>query len=217
MNTSELVAKIAGAHGVSKAQAKSIVDDILKDIVDAAASGAEVSLPGFGKFKVKATPEREGRNPAMARRSRLRCQRSLAFTPRKSFARHLTRGPIGATLRERAGFDSPRSLLTAVWRDLSIPTFFNDPPFGQDDEAFDRCVGALDDCDGYSARLVGGPLRLVALVSAIDEGHCHPWALADEPRRAWAEARLDLGHLRVDTAFDQQSERIDGDMSLAPP
>ena len=61
MNTTELVAKIADAHGVSKAQAKSIVDDIFKDIVDAAASGAEVSLPGFGKFKVKATPQREGR------------------------------------------------------------------------------------------------------------------------------------------------------------
>jgi DNA-binding protein HU-beta len=48
----------------AKPQAKSIVDDILKDIVDAAASGGEVSLPGFGKFKVKATPEREGRIPA---------------------------------------------------------------------------------------------------------------------------------------------------------
>jgi DNA-binding protein HU-beta len=46
MNTAELVAKIADAHGVSKVQAKSIVDDIFKDIVDSAASGAEVSLPG---------------------------------------------------------------------------------------------------------------------------------------------------------------------------
>src|SRR5271166_1788052 len=64
MNATELVAKLSETHGVSKAQAKSIVDDFLKDIVDAAASGAEVSLPGFGKFKVKATPEREGRNPA---------------------------------------------------------------------------------------------------------------------------------------------------------
>ena len=64
MNTTELIAKIAQAHGVSKAQAKSIVEDIFKDIVDFAASGAEVSLSGFGKFKVKVTPEREGRNPA---------------------------------------------------------------------------------------------------------------------------------------------------------
>jgi DNA-binding protein HU-beta len=66
MNTTELIAKIAEAHGVSKAQAKSIVEDIFKDIVDSAASGAEVSLSGFGKFKVKVTPEREGRNPARA-------------------------------------------------------------------------------------------------------------------------------------------------------
>ena len=84
MNTSELVAKIAGAHGVSKAQAKSIVDDILKDIVDAAASGAEVSLPGFGKFKVKATPEREGRNPANGEKIKIAASKKLIFTSAKS-------------------------------------------------------------------------------------------------------------------------------------
>ena len=77
MNVTELVAKLSETHGVSKAQAKSIVDDFLKDIVDAAASGAEVSLPGFGKFKVKATPEREGRNPANGDKIKLRRQRSL--------------------------------------------------------------------------------------------------------------------------------------------
>jgi hypothetical protein len=32
------------------------------------AGGAEVSLTGFGKFKVKETPEREGRNPASGER-----------------------------------------------------------------------------------------------------------------------------------------------------
>jgi DNA-binding protein HU-beta len=79
MNTTELVAKLAETHGVSKAQAKSIVDDIMKNILDAAASGAEVSLPGFGKFKVKATPEREAAIRQMARRSRLRRQRSSPF------------------------------------------------------------------------------------------------------------------------------------------
>jgi DNA-binding protein HU-beta len=43
MNATELVAKLSETHGVSKAQAKSIVDDFLKDIVDAAASGAEAT------------------------------------------------------------------------------------------------------------------------------------------------------------------------------
>ena len=84
MNTTELVAKIAEAHGVSKAQAKSIVDDILKDIVTAAASGAEVSLPGFGKFKVKATPEREGRNPANGEKIKIAASKKLTFSSAKS-------------------------------------------------------------------------------------------------------------------------------------
>jgi DNA-binding protein HU-beta len=84
MNTNELIAKIAEAHDVSKAQAKSIVEDVLKDIVDAAASGAEVSLPGFGKFKVKATPEREGRNPANGEKIKIAASRKLTFSAAKS-------------------------------------------------------------------------------------------------------------------------------------
>jgi DNA-binding protein HU-beta len=84
VNMSELVAKLAEAHGVSKAQAKSIVDDILRNIVAAAASGADVSLPGFGKFKVKATPEREGRNPANGERIKIAASRKLAFSSAKS-------------------------------------------------------------------------------------------------------------------------------------
>ena len=84
MNTAELVAKLAEAHGLSKAQAKSIVDDILKDIVDAASTGAEVSLPGFGKFKVRATPEREGRNPASGEKIKIAASRKLTFSSAKS-------------------------------------------------------------------------------------------------------------------------------------
>ena len=84
MNTSELVAKLTETHGVSKAQAKSIIDDILKDIVDAAASGAEVSLPGFGKFKVKATPEREGRNPANGEKIKISASKKLTFSAAKA-------------------------------------------------------------------------------------------------------------------------------------
>ena len=84
MNTAELVAKLADAHGLGKAQAKSIVDDILKDIVDAASSGAEVSLPGFGKFEVRETPEREGRNPASGEKIKIAASRKLTFSSAKS-------------------------------------------------------------------------------------------------------------------------------------
>ena len=84
MNATEFIAKITEAHGVSKAQAKSIVEDIFKDIVDAAASGAEVSLPGFGKFKVKTTPEREGRNPGSGEKIKVAVSKKLTFAPAKS-------------------------------------------------------------------------------------------------------------------------------------
>jgi len=84
MNTTDLIAKIAEAHDVSKAQAKSIVEDIFKDIVDSAASGAEVSLSGFGKFRVKVTPEREGRNPANGEKIKIAASRKLTFSSAKS-------------------------------------------------------------------------------------------------------------------------------------
>ena len=44
---------------------------------------------------------------------------------------------------------------------------FDDPFFRQRDER------AFDDYNGNSARFVGGPLRLAALITPVDEGHCH--------------------------------------------
>jgi DNA-binding protein HU-beta len=84
MNTSELAAKVAEAHGVTRTQAKSIVDDVLRGIVDAAAGGEEVSLPGFGKFKVKETAERQGRNPSTGATIKIAASKKLAFTPAKA-------------------------------------------------------------------------------------------------------------------------------------
>jgi DNA-binding protein HU-beta len=72
MTATELVAKLAETHGVSKAQAKSIVDDIMKNILDAAASGAEVSLP-----------EREGRNPANGEKIKIAASKKLTFSSAK--------------------------------------------------------------------------------------------------------------------------------------
>jgi DNA-binding protein HU-beta len=84
VNTSELVAKVAEAHSVSKTQAQAIVDGMLKAILSAAASGEEISLPGFGKFKVKETPEREGRNPANGEKIKIAASRKLSYSPAKA-------------------------------------------------------------------------------------------------------------------------------------
>ena len=56
----------------------------LKSIVKAAASDDEVSLAGFGKFKVKASPEREGRNPANGEKIKIAASKKLSFSPAKA-------------------------------------------------------------------------------------------------------------------------------------
>lgn len=80
----EIADKIATDQGLTKAQAKSIVDGVFKAIADAAASGAETNLPGFGKFKVKETPAREGRNPSTGEKIKIAASKKLTFTPAKA-------------------------------------------------------------------------------------------------------------------------------------
>ncbi|MCC8953549.1 HU family DNA-binding protein [Bradyrhizobium sp. Pear77] len=51
----EIAENIAAEYSMTKTRAKAIVDGVFKAIADAAVSGAETSIPGFGKFKVSAT------------------------------------------------------------------------------------------------------------------------------------------------------------------
>ncbi|MEK6638701.1 MAG: HU family DNA-binding protein [Pseudomonadota bacterium] len=84
MNSSDLADHIAGAHGLTKADAKKIVDTVFGAIGDAAAKGDEVSIPGFGKFKVKHSPAREGRNPSTGAAMKIAASRKLGFTVAKA-------------------------------------------------------------------------------------------------------------------------------------
>ena len=84
MISSELASVVAEAHEISKAQAQAILDSVFKSIVKAAASNDEVSLAGFGEFKVKASPEREGRNPANGEKMKIAASKKLSFSPAKA-------------------------------------------------------------------------------------------------------------------------------------
>ncbi|MBN9031478.1 MAG: DNA-binding protein [Rhizobiales bacterium 63-7] len=82
--TNEIADKIAADNGLTKVQAKGIVEAVFKAVVDAAVAGAETSIAGFGKFKVKATPEREGRNPSTGEKVKIAAANKLSFTPAKA-------------------------------------------------------------------------------------------------------------------------------------
>ena len=84
MNTAELAGKVAEANDVSKAQAKTLIDAFLKELIAEASTGAEIALPGFGKFKVKETPAREGRNPANGEKIAIAASKKLTFSPAKA-------------------------------------------------------------------------------------------------------------------------------------
>ena len=84
MTNHDLVEKIADEAGLAKNQAKSIVDAVFAAIGDAASKGDDVSIPGFGKFKVRATAAREGRNPSTGAAIQIAASRKVGFTPAKA-------------------------------------------------------------------------------------------------------------------------------------
>ena len=84
MNNGDLVDRIAAENGVSKADARKLVDAVFAAIADAASRGEEVALNGFGKFKVKDSPAREGRNPSTGATIQIAASRKLTFAPAKA-------------------------------------------------------------------------------------------------------------------------------------
>lgn len=87
----EIADKLATEHNLTKAQDKALVDNVFKAIAEAAAGGEEISLPGFGKFKVKTTPEREGRNPSTGATIKIAAAKKLTFAPAKALKDSLNR------------------------------------------------------------------------------------------------------------------------------
>jgi DNA-binding protein HU-beta len=84
MNNSDLADAIAAAQDINKGDARKLVDAVFSAIADAAAKGDEISLNGFGKFKVKDTPAREGRNPSTGATIQIAASKKLTFAPAKA-------------------------------------------------------------------------------------------------------------------------------------
>ncbi len=84
MNTSELIEKVATEAGLEKAQARRAVDALVAAVTAAAKTGDSVAVAGFGQFKVKDTPARQGRNPATGATIEIAAARKLTFAPAKA-------------------------------------------------------------------------------------------------------------------------------------
>jgi DNA-binding protein HU-beta len=84
MNTSELIEKVAAEAGLEKAQARKALDALISTVTAAAKGGDSVAVSGFGQFKVKDSPARQGRNPATGNTIEIAASRKLTFSPAKA-------------------------------------------------------------------------------------------------------------------------------------
>jgi DNA-binding protein HU-beta len=84
MNNNDLADLVAGEQGMSKAEARKLVDAIFETVASAAAKGDEISISGFGKFKVKDSAAREGRNPATGETIKIAASKKLGFSAAKA-------------------------------------------------------------------------------------------------------------------------------------
>lgn len=90
-NTNEIADKIAAENNLTKQQGKAVVEAVFAAITESAVAGSETSIPGFGKFKVKDTPERDARNPSTGATIKVAAARKLTFAPAKALKETLNK------------------------------------------------------------------------------------------------------------------------------
>jgi DNA-binding protein HU-beta len=84
VNIVDIAEKIATEHSLTRSTSKTLVEGVLAQIVEGIMAGDEVSLPQFGKFKVKSVAARTGRNPQTGKEIQIPASRKLTFSPAKS-------------------------------------------------------------------------------------------------------------------------------------
>ena len=83
MNKTNHVEVVAAETGVSKKDVDAVVSATLKAITAALKEGDKVQLIGFGTFEVKASAEREGRNPKTGETIKIAASKKPAFSASK--------------------------------------------------------------------------------------------------------------------------------------
>jgi DNA-binding protein HU-beta len=80
MNKSELISEVAKVVNTKKT-AQDAVDCVISSITNALKKGDDVSLIGFGTFKVVKRKARKGRNPSTGEEIKIKAHKIAKFTP----------------------------------------------------------------------------------------------------------------------------------------
>ncbi len=85
MNKAELIEVVSEAvQGISKADATRAVDAVFNGITDALKSGDQITIVGFGTFKVKHRAARTGINPRTKEPLEIAASNSVGFKAGKA-------------------------------------------------------------------------------------------------------------------------------------
>ena len=85
MNKSELINHIATSAGLTKAQATAALQAFETSVIDTLSNGGEVTLIGFGTFKVTERKAKKGRNPATGEAIQIPAKKAPIFKAGKAF------------------------------------------------------------------------------------------------------------------------------------
>jgi DNA-binding protein HU-beta len=85
MNRSQLLNELAGRHEVSRREADEWLTSFTDLITATVASGQDVAISGFAKFRRIDRPARMARNPATGEMVKVKAKRVARITPLKAF------------------------------------------------------------------------------------------------------------------------------------
>jgi DNA-binding protein HU-beta len=81
MRKQDLVKAVAGQTNLPEKQVETVVSATFDAIRDGLASGEEVTITGFGSFRISERGAREGRNPRTGERITIASRKTPSFRP----------------------------------------------------------------------------------------------------------------------------------------
>lgn len=94
LTKAELAEHLFMKVGVSKRDAKDLVENFFEEIRRALESGEEVKLSGFGNFELRTKNERPGRNPKTGEDIPISARRVVTFRPGQKLKRRVSNAKI---------------------------------------------------------------------------------------------------------------------------
>jgi nucleoid DNA-binding protein len=100
LNKQVLIKAIVARTGLSQADARKVLEIIIKEITRALANGENVSVPAFGTFSVRTRAARSGRNPRTGEMLRIPAGRQVKFSNAKALKEAANAEPAGGSSAE---------------------------------------------------------------------------------------------------------------------